>query len=372
MPPNQKKKTKKLPLLKEAPLIESISSRPNLADKVTDTGVLGYSITWGNMRDSLLISLEKAERPKPTDRENMVYEISKDIKKAYLKVREENPTIKQKTPGRPVYKAITEAIFKDFKDSFEDTLAGKVVGDGMFSLKDQFETCIENMFREHNRGSEKTTPVKGNRSASCILADMFAPTLTKVQKLKAEETRLQLTALYKSPSNWDWDLIKTKMNDQCTIGAQRALINHKKRDMNVIIEHWPFLFEYKGLINHLEKITGQESFLSNFETFVADELDDYINYLTIESPKRIRNLKIKNALASATGVHQSFMGLIQMLCNHFEEDFSLLVRCAEVSFYFILIFAFALTHVLILLFIYFRRELCHLRFQIWRNFHSHH
>jgi len=271
VPPNKKKNRKKLPLLKEAPLIESISSRPKLADKVTDTGVLGYSIPWGNMRDTLLISLEKAERPKPTDREHMIYEISKEIKKAYLKVREENPTIKQKTPGRKVYAVITEAIFKDFKVSFEDTLAGKVVGDGMFSLKDQFETCIENMFRELNRSSEKTTPVKGNRSASCILTDMFAPPLTKVQKLKAEETRLQLTALYKSPSSlWDWELIKTKMNDQCTIGAQRALINHKKRDMNVIIEHWPFLFEYKGLINHLEKITGQESFLSNFETFVAD------------------------------------------------------------------------------------------------------
>lgn len=78
-------KQSQLPLLREVPAAAAactpIATRPALAQDVTET-VLNYSITWGNMRDTLLASLEKQERPTPSDRENMVFVISKEVKEA--------------------------------------------------------------------------------------------------------------------------------------------------------------------------------------------------------------------------------------------------------------------------------------------------
>lgn len=171
--------------------------------------------------------------------------------------------------------------------------------------------------------------------------------------------RLELLALYKSGSSWDWDFIKEKMTDIRCVGLQRAMINLKKRDMNVMIQKWPFLFEFRGLVSHLEKITGLESYFENFDNFVEKDLQDFTNFLTIQSPKRILNLKIKKSLCT-NGVQQSFLGLINMVCNHFEEDFSSLARCAEVSVVILTPNLFPVFYFYFLHF-FFRKECYHLR-----------
>lgn len=323
---------KVIPLMRQEPVNNDQTpktSRPQLANKTLDTNVLNnYSIQWGKMRDSLLIKLEKQERPSAIDRENMVLIISKDIKAAYAEIKQQNPTIKQKTPGRAVYKAVVAAIFIEFPEPFKDTIMGQVVGDGQFSLMDQVETCVENMYRGKSASNgARSAPAKGNRSAACILPEHYAPTLNKHQRTEAEQTRLELLAIYRSSDERNWDYIKEKLTD--SIGAQRAMIVAKKRIVSDIVERWPFLFELSGMLCHLDYITNS-SLLTNFQNFIENDADDFINYLTLMSPAKIPNLKVKRSMALQSGPHARLLGIIMMLAAHFKEDISVLLQSVEV------------------------------------------
>lgn len=330
----KKKQSKKVPLLRASEEENPLPSvRSSLSSLQIPAGSLDMTISFGNFKESLLVSLEKNERPSALDRMHMVKVISQEIFLTYNEIKKSNPTVKQKTPGRAVYKAFVNAIFTKFAFAFEDRINGNLIKDGKFSLTDQIETCVENKYRPDKCSQERSSaPVRGNRSAACILPNKFSPPLTKASKVKAEEIRRELALLYTSPKSvWDWEHIRSQLVTEPSLAAQRNLINSKQRDMELIVEKWPFLFEVSGLICHLDNITGS-SLLLNFEKFVDQDLDDLLEYLNVMSPQRVKIIKIGKEMALGNGslIHRKLIAIISMLTIHWGEDPSSLISCAEV------------------------------------------
>lgn len=313
----------------------AIASRPKLSTTVLETGALNdFKIDLGKMRNSLLESLEQKVRPDPADRANMVFVISTDLVEAYSNAKRENPTLyKFKTPGRAVYKEIVNALFVDYAACFIDKIKEKTIGDGKFTLTDQLETCVENLCRSKSNSGETraSAVIKGNRKMACVLPDKFNPALSKIQKQEAEIVRRELVAVYRrSKCMWDWDLIKDKLSQYSTFALQRNEITSRKRNIADIVEKWPFLFEPLGMMRHMLELTGQDLH-KNFEIFQNQEVERLIKFLTIQSGKRVANLKIQRDAACGTCPYTSMLAAVIMLTKHFEEDVLEIIRCIEVS-----------------------------------------
>ncbi|KAK3917138.1 Ribosomal protein L11 methyltransferase [Frankliniella fusca] len=312
----------------------AIVSRPTLSQSKLCVPTLGgFIVDFSKFRDTFLRSLEMGERPSPGDRENFIFVLSMDIRDKYEEIKIHNPSLKQKTPGRSVYKTIVQSIFRFQKGKYvsclQDMLKGKVIGDGMFSLVDSIETCIENKSRPKKPAGERAARVKGIRAAACILEDKYAPPLNKHQRTEGEQIRKSLLAIYKSPkAEWDWVEIKKMIVEYSSLASQRAMITARNRRMDELVDQWPFLFELNGLLCHLNEIT-QSDLCDNFEKFIDCELDDWIQYLTVMSPSRIKLLKLQNEVALGDGVHRRFLSLIYMLAIHWDEDPGVLFSSVE-------------------------------------------
>lgn len=310
-----------------------LSSRPELSNMQISVSVLNLIIDFGKFKDTLLTSLEAKKRPSASDRVHMVQILSQDIFEKYEEVKKLTPSMTQKSPGRAVYMAVIDSLFETFAFAFEDRINGKLVRDGKYTLREQIETCVENKYRPKQCPGERAAlPAKGNRSASCILPEKFAPPLTKRKKDKAEEIRRELLTLYKaSQSDWEWGHIKEQLAEEASLAAQRAMINSKNRYMGHIVEKWPFLFEVSGMLCHLDSITGS-SLIGNFERFIDEDLSCLLQFLTIMSPQRIKNLKIERELTVGTGslVHRQLLGAMCMLAVHWGEEPNILISCVEV------------------------------------------
>ncbi|XP_034245729.1 uncharacterized protein LOC117647867 [Thrips palmi] len=327
----QKKAQKKkppLPLMK--PVVEqpTIASRHSLSTKVIEVGVLDLRIDFNKFSESLLSSMGKQERPSACDRLRMVNLLSHDIYDRYNEVKKSNPSL-QKTPGRDVYKKVVQALFVDYKACFNDTLNSVQYKDGSWSLVNQIETCVENMYRPNTPRGERQTPAKGNRSAACILPEKYSIAMTKQMQGEAEATRKNLLSIFRSPRDkWDWPAIKEMMKHEPSLGAQRALINSRTRDITFITEKWPFLSELSGLMCHLDEITGQ-SLLESFENFVDNSMDDLISYLIAMSPQRVKLMRLKKELDFGSGEHRRLLAALFMLAIHWNEDVSTLASLVE-------------------------------------------
>lgn len=328
--PKQKKQPVPLmkPLVTEQP---TIASRPSLSTKVLEVGMLDLRIDFGKFSDSLLLSLEKQETPTSSDRLRLVQILAQDIYQKYAEVRKMNPSVKQKTPGREVYKKVVAVIFKEYSSCFEDTLNNKKFKTGSWSLENQLETCIENMYRPKRPKGERAESSKGNRSAACILPHKYSIAMTKKMQAAAETSRKTLLSMFRSPRDqWDWTSIKEMLKNETSLGAQRALINSRKRDITFIIDKWPFLSELSGLLCHLDEITGQ-SLKENFENFIDENMDGLIDYLLAMSPQRIKLMRLKKDLDFGSGEHRRLLAALAMLAIHWNENFSELVSLVEVS-----------------------------------------
>lgn len=259
----------------------------------------------------------------------MVLIISKDIVDLYETFKQENPLVTQKTPGRSYYKKIVEALFFEYAACFEDKIRGKVISDGKFSLEDQFETCVENLYRHRNVGQSSSSALRGRKLASAcgVLPDKYNPILSKAEKKEAEISRLDLIKIYKqSKRDWNWDSIKDKMKK--SFGAQRNAITAKKRNMEDLVEWWPFLFEPNGLLCHMLELTGRDV-TNSIQAFLVTLAGTLIQYLTIESPKRIPNTKVQRELSNHQDTGKLY-AIVAMLANHFNENVKDIVRVIEV------------------------------------------
>ncbi|KAK3909724.1 Ceroid-lipofuscinosis neuronal protein 6-like protein, partial [Frankliniella fusca] len=317
---------------------EVIASRPALCNLQLQVGKMNLVIDFGKFKDTLLRALENKEIPSASDRQHMVRVISCDIMSKYEELKQFS-RVTQKTPGKEIYKSVVDIIFKNditqetLAYAFEDKLNGVLVKDGKYSLTHQIEVCCENKARAIRRNVQPESAVarKGSRRASCILPDKYCPPLSKAQKQEANEIRLDLLTIFKGPQiSWDWMKIKALLSKYSSMAAQRLMITSKKRDISLIIEHWPFLTEISGLLCHLDYITGS-SLSENVEKFVECDLDLLIKYLTLMSPKRVQLLKTKEAIMFGNGseIHRKLLGALIMLAIHWGEDQSSILLCVE-------------------------------------------
>ncbi|KAK3929535.1 DNA packaging protein [Frankliniella fusca] len=188
----------------------------------------------------------------------------------------------------------TNAVIQS-RPALADEVRGEIVGNGMFSLADQFETCIENLCRSGTtRKSGPLAPQK-RRSAACILPDL------------------------QNPNMRDWVLIKEKLLMPASLAAQRAMIVDKHRNLETIMERWPLLFEMTGMLCHLDAIT-KSALQDNFAHFINNDLQDLVNYLTLMSGQKVENLKLLKTVATRNGNQYKLLASVMMLIAHFSEN----------------------------------------------------
>ena len=261
----------------------------------------------------------------------MVHIISVDLRAHFPRLQDIDPLLQGKqTPGRKYYKLIADAIFEEWAVCFRDEISGKPIGDGKFSLWDQIETCMENKHRLKSAGQPWKKPVQGNRQAACVIPEKFCPPLNTFQKMEAENTRRELLQLYKNDKSWDWDKVREKLTTYSSFAAQRHLITMQKRNINDAIEKWPFLCEVTGMLIHMRELCGCD-LQKSYENFTKYHLTTLIEFMTLQSPKRINNTKLQTEIpALDDGIYIKFIMAVVMIANHFEEDSTLLIRTLEV------------------------------------------
>ena len=130
--------------------------------------------------------------------------------------------------------------------------------------------------------------------------------------MAAENVRRELAAIYKSSQSWEWDLIRSNLNNPRSFAAQRHLITKKKRDINDILEKWPLLSELSGILSHFHELTKSE-LSSSFESFITNELDTLIEFMTLQSQQRVLNVKVQRELGDHCDISAKVMSSLVML-----------------------------------------------------------
>ena len=90
----------------------------------------------------------------------------------------------------------------------------------------------------------------------------------------------------------------------------------------------PFLFEPNGLLCYMLELTGRDV-TNSIQAFLATLADTLVQYLTIESPKRISNTEVQRDLSNYQGGGKLYV-IVAMLANDFNENVIKIVRVIEV------------------------------------------
>lgn len=288
----------------------------------------------------------------PRDIQGMKLAIAHQVAPAYQPFRQANVTA-TKHPGSAVYMELTNQVFDKYKTCLQQHINGKVISNGKNNFAYVLGTCIENLCREYNKSAGGSAPkrAKVGRGIVGVLPEQYAPQLTNAEKIEQGGQKDYLKNIHTLGSAfWDWDEIRQKLTESFKLQREeivtaREIIeratNDDDGDENVHLEEraisklkadWPFLFEPSGLTIHHNIVSGRD-IETQMNKFIEEDLEMMIGFLTTQSEKSIKNLKLKaklDKLNIAKG--KKVLAMVEMLANHFRESFRNMVLTTEVQY----------------------------------------
>lgn len=239
-----------------------------------------------------------------------------------------------------------------FGNCVKTIIKGVAIGSNRSNFFRAFESCIENLMKTGNTGLKKSKVMKGKNVVG-VDPDVYDPVMTKDSREVQEgikEHLKNLKALGTDEHNWPeivnnlketYELQRTDIllgtSEILGGGAGRSsedddeLLNEKAFEK--LKREWPFLFEMVGLELHHNTLTKRELGVK-IKSFVEEHLRFTLYFLTSSSNCNVENVIQCLLLKKRPDIldpERKFLLMLNMLANHFRENFSSLYIPAEVS-----------------------------------------
>ncbi|XP_071810939.1 uncharacterized protein [Apostichopus japonicus] len=227
--------------------LEEISSPGQLSPSQHANWSRGYTIPWTKFSKPMMKSLENQERPKPSQRREMIRILVDDLQKITLK------------PSKSQLSHIAEKIVLRYPKSFKDVIGSQTIGTGYDSLLKNIQQRVYNQNRrdsdsakrpvEPENAAQPPTKKKKTDQYGCInFSPQELPTGQTVEMLA--EKKGQMKASFQIGEDIDAEGM------QLTYYLQREDILSGKYSIPELQVEWPYLFEEEGLAIHFKELVG--------------------------------------------------------------------------------------------------------------------
>ena len=324
-------------------------NRPQPRQPAEDPSVFIFEIDWEpleHIRTELQQAEDQGVLSNPSTVDKLKLEVARQLKKAYIN-HHQVYTHLQKTPGREIYRKVTNQIFQKFPTCIKDVINGKVLGTGREGFLKAFELCNENMMRSYQPAS-RAKKAKQGRGTVGVIMEEYEPALTEPQKEEQIGIKQYLKNLSEG-GQWDQEEVEKNMGNSYKLQRLEILevrdevegqqdqnedeedVALENRALAKLITEWPFLFKKIGLTQHFIRLTGKDM-RPEIARFILEDLDHLILYLTSKSPQAVKNLKIRLEMDKfPITISSKLMAAIMMLGKHFTEATSNFIKTVEVS-----------------------------------------
>ncbi|CAL8274166.1 unnamed protein product [Merluccius merluccius] len=277
-----------------------------------------FEIPWKKMSATIKKRLERGERPSAPERREVIRVIAGELLATCH------------TAGKKHVMEIARKVVMTYPKSFQDEIAGEVVGSGYDSIIRQMLSNIYNVRRSDNprvrkragggRGGgggssrEAAAMTKRRRSVAygCINPEPLLPAgeTRASQKRKTEELQLMFR-------NRDMDTKKMEKLMTDTFASQRQDLLSPEKDTRKLLEKWPYLFQAAGMRIHFRELTGTQ-ISESFEDAMARKFRrilEYFEFLPKDPAGRAGDLVLQTQEENRWAC-----GTVLLLLAHFNEQ----------------------------------------------------
>ncbi|XP_026283306.2 uncharacterized protein LOC113209814 [Frankliniella occidentalis] len=300
-------------------------------------------------------ALERAKQNKVEGEDDEINKLKRALADkiviAYKDFRKTHPHITQKTPGIKVSFDVAIQVVKKFEIAMQESLNGKVHGDGTLTFRKRLNTKIENMFRKEEDTEDGGMPsISRGVGVPGVLKDQYRPPLSRKSRNRQTLIRGSLCRINKEedPDDWDWIDIGTKMKDTYELqrddiveltkkvmdedkGEDESDPDEDERVMSSLKRDWPFLFYSVPMNTHYKRLTGIDLQERVLKFLSADELKYLLLYYcscsnssAINTQNLVLKLKVQQEMPASASMSTStqFLLALCMTANNFAETYT--------------------------------------------------
>ena len=289
-----------------------------------------YKVPWHKMSRTFMDTLKKEVRPMPSQKKEMVRIIIQDVTRICP------------APKKKHLEPIAKQIVMAYPKAFKDTICGKLLGSGHYSILKSLNDRAQNVGRgpakskaddtvvHVDENMPKKRPATGKDSYGCII-DKYDP-IMPASKEEIDDMMKKKEEMKEAFKRGLKDDATCKENMKATYVAQRRDILNQESVAELKIE-WPFLFEMEGINTHFEELVGinlQETLEDNYNT----KGKQVFEYLKVECSKK-GVLSVCRSIAEAKGKlgndTPDIPGLLLLVINYFSDRMEEIFLVVEVS-----------------------------------------
>ncbi|XP_074541811.1 uncharacterized protein LOC141802203 [Halichoeres trimaculatus] len=305
------------------PCAQPHSSR--LSSTPQNSWISHFQIPWGKMPEKLVEATLGKKRARPEDR------------RAWKRIVVDAMLAHCPNPNKAACEEIAKVIVSKYPSTFADANEeGEQIGIGYYSLARQMKQRVEHVNRNNvsekvrrPRSSTETTDgdgaiIKMGRSKvdsyGCI--NWQPKVLPEGENIESLENRRKYMAdLFKSFGPTAVDRPDVDESMRLTYMYQRHMLNScPPPSIDVIEEHWPFLFTKRGLSNHFKILTGIDV-CDRAAGALQSKGKRIINFFQRKNPNRDIQ-RLLQELAESNTMLQSRTGIaaVLLLMKRFREQ----------------------------------------------------
>ena len=266
-------------------------------------------------------SLEREKRPSPRMRREMIRIVVCEMKRKSSCVSRTNTT------------QVAKKMVAKYPKSLQDIIGGEVIGPGYHSLVKQLQNRIENVkrsttpkVRKRKRRTDEsdTDEVPPEQRATiqdtygCVNWDLkFLPCGETHESQQEKKEKLKIM----SQRN-DGTQEEIKLLMKLTFYTQREQVNQGK-NIQFLLEEWPFLFSPLGMKVHFMELTGielKETFARNLD-LKGERLLNYMNTVCLNKNKKFLQAVTKSKVmrGELNGCSEDVKEMLLLLLAYFDE-----------------------------------------------------
>ena len=278
-----------------------------------------YEFQENILPESTLDFLKKKVRLPPAERRLLIRLIAKDI------------LSKHQAPGRRILRQVAYKVVLKYPKSLADFgLNGHYLGDGCGSFFLQLENSISNTKRQGAKRPADSSSSDCNfdhNNAHVNVQPEFASRQVSADEL--ESIRLALLAKFQAlgdTTSQALDEEEKVLINKCFSGIQ-SIIKTQSKKVSEIRSDWPILFTKPGFFQHYQQVVGR-----TLETFHDNMTKSLVQFLTYMQSLQLKRKEFKAVIKSINDAKQvtkddqpQILGMINLLCEYFHEDFNQLV-----------------------------------------------
>ncbi|XP_033624085.1 uncharacterized protein LOC117287543 [Asterias rubens] len=286
-----------------------------------------YQIPWKKLPKGLQDSIQRKERPLPSERRQMIRVLADDIVKITSR------------PMRKQLAVVASKVVAEFPSSFQDKLDDLIVDNGYNSILTQLEQRFQNLHRQlkpMKRVNSSSDEAGSSQASNCNKAtcsygtnsEQYSPALPRSEESQ-EEKKKSLQEMH-TREVWKLDTLTELLAE--TYPTVRHVINGGLQSILSIKEDWPFLFEEVGMLHHFEILVGiklKETLAGALTSKVPRLLQFLDSKQTTNKQLKLKLHELNSAKRQTSNSSPEILGFLLVLSTFFGENTSALIQSAE-------------------------------------------